>query len=241
MKRDVFRKLFPVIVFVALGLFILNPAFAGSDCYVGKAGVWDGDYEISSAADLEGLSGYTSVTGNLSIQSVPFTSLDGLECLTRVDRNLEIFSNYSITSLAGLESLKYVRGNLEISSNYSLTSVAGLESLKYVRGNLRITENDSLTSVAGLQSLEYVRGYLEISYADLTSLAGLESLKSIGGNMIIEYNLNLTSLSGLENLKYIRGYMSINDNYSLCTSLAETFSDQVFVGGSAQISYNNDC
>lgn len=216
MKRGIFKTLLAVIVFVALGLFILNPAFAGSDCYDGKAGVWDGNYEISSIADLEGLSGYASVTGNLSIQSVPFTSLDGLECLTRVDGNLEIFSNDSLTSLTGLESLKYVRGYMEIFLNYSLTSLAGLDSLEFVRGNLRITENYSLTSLAGLESLKYVRGYMEISYADLTSLAGLESLK------------------------YIRGYMSINDNYSLCTNLAEAFSDQVFVGGSTQVSYNDD-
>ena len=100
--------------------------------------------------------------------------------------------------------------------NDSLTSLAGLESLEFVHGNLRITENYSLTSLAGLESLEYVRGYMEISYADLTSLEGLESLK------------------------HNRGYMSNNQTYSLRTILAEALSYQVFVGGSTQISYNDD-
>jgi hypothetical protein len=46
MKRDTFKVLFAMVVFVALTLFVLNPAFAVPDCYVGNADVWDGDHVI---------------------------------------------------------------------------------------------------------------------------------------------------------------------------------------------------
>jgi len=64
-----------MVVLAALAFLILNPAFAVSHCYVGEAGVRDGDYNIYDEADLETLSGYAFVSGNLLIFDTTLISL----------------------------------------------------------------------------------------------------------------------------------------------------------------------
>jgi hypothetical protein len=96
MKRDISTISFVIVVFAILELFCLNPAFAKKDC---EERLWKGDYEIQTIKKLEALSGYTSVTGTLSIYSSALTSLDGLKCLTSVGEGLYIEYNDSLTSL----------------------------------------------------------------------------------------------------------------------------------------------
>jgi hypothetical protein len=72
-----------IVVFVTLELFILKPAVAVSDCNIVCEGSFVID-DIDTAADLEALSGCTNVTGDLSIEYSPLTSLEGLECLANV-------------------------------------------------------------------------------------------------------------------------------------------------------------
>jgi len=64
MKRDVSKKLLALVVFVALGLFNLYPAFAKSDCKLVCEGSFVID-DIDTAADLEALSGCPHVPGDL--------------------------------------------------------------------------------------------------------------------------------------------------------------------------------
>lgn len=141
MKRGILKISFAVAVFVILELFILTPAFAKLDC---PKLVWPGDYYILTEADLESLSGYTSVTGTLFIHYPTLISLEGLECLTQVGGNLEIYENDSLISLEGLENLKYVGGHMRIRDNDSLTSLEGLEKIKSVGSELEINNNDEL-------------------------------------------------------------------------------------------------
>ena len=162
-KRYAFKTLLVIVVFVTLQLFILKPAVAVSDCNIVCEGSFVID-DIETAADLEALSGCTTVTGDLSIEYSPLTSLEGLECLAHVGGRLDIKLNESLTSLAGLESVEYVGGDLGISVNRSLTSLAGLNNLKSVGGRLDISINRSLTSLAGLNNLESVGGNLVIWY-----------------------------------------------------------------------------
>ncbi len=161
-KRYAFKTLV-IVVFVTLQLFILKPAVAVSDCNIVCEGSFVID-DIETAADLEALSGCTSVIGDLSIEYSPLTSLEGLECLAHVGGRLDIKLNESLTSLIGLESVEYVDGGLGISVNRSLTSLAGLNNLESVGGRLDIEHNDSLTSLAGLNNLESVGGNLVIWY-----------------------------------------------------------------------------
>ncbi len=147
-KRYGSKTLFVMVVFVTLALFIVNPAVAVSDCNIVCEGSFVID-DIKTAADLEALSGCTTVTGDLSIEYSPLTSLEDLECLAHVGGRLDIKLNESLTSLAALESLESVGGDLEISYNFSLISLAGLHNLKSVGGNLVIWYNRKLcTSLA---------------------------------------------------------------------------------------------
>ena len=194
MKRDGSKTLFAVVLFVTLGLFILNPAFAGSDCNR----VCDGSFvidDIDTSADLKALSRCTSVTGDLSIIDTPLTSLKGLECLAHVGGRLVISINRSLKSLEGLNKLESVGGDLEISYNFSLTSLAGLNNLKSVGGRLDISINRSLTSLAGLNNLESVGGNLVIWYNRKLCTNLAEALRDrlldnggIGGSIHISIN-----------------------------------------------------
>jgi hypothetical protein len=66
-KRYASKTSLAIVVFVTLQLFILNPAVAVSDCNIVCEGSFVID-EIDTAADLEALSGCTTVTGDLSIE-----------------------------------------------------------------------------------------------------------------------------------------------------------------------------
>ena len=159
MKRDISTISFVIVVFAILELFFLNPAFAKKDC---DGLVWEGYYEIRTIEDLQALSGFTEVTGNLRIEESNLTSLDGLKCLTSLGGELFIASNDSLTSLKGLENLPSVGGYLSIASNNSLTSLAGLKNLASV-GVLIINDNDSLPSLKGLKNLASVGGRLWVT------------------------------------------------------------------------------
>jgi hypothetical protein len=129
MKRDISTISFVIVVFAILELFCLNPAFAKKDC---EERLWKGDYEIQTIKKLEALSGYTSVTGTLSIYSSALTSLDGLKCLTSVGEGLYIEYNDSLTSLKGLKNLTSVGGDFEVAENHELCTSAA----KALRGQL---------------------------------------------------------------------------------------------------------
>ena len=241
-KRYAFTALLVIVVFVTLQLFILNSAVAGSDRNIVCQGSFVID-EIETAADLKTLSGCTTVTGDLSIEYSPLTSLEGLECLEHVEGRLDIKLNESLTRLIGLESLEYVGGDLGISVNRSLTSLADLNSLEAVGGRLVIEHNDSLTSLAGLENITSIGKDLEISYNfSLASLAGLNNLDSVGGSLDISVNRSLTSLTGLNNLDSVGGSLVIWYNHKLCTSFAEALRDGLLdsggTGGSINISIN---
>ena len=237
-KRYAFTALLVLVVFVTLQLFILNPAVVGSDCNIVCQGSFVID-DIETAADLKALSGCNTVTGDLSIEYSPLTSLEGLECLAHVGGRLDIKLNESLTSLIGLEGMEYVGGDLGISVNLSLTSLAGLHNLETVGGRLVIEHNDSLTSLEGLHNLESVAGRLVIEHNDsLTSLEGLENITSIGEHLEISYNFSLTSLAGLNSLEAVGGNLVIWYNRILCTSLAEALRDRLLDSGSTGRSIN---
>jgi len=192
-----------------------------------------GDIEIYSNADIETFSevGYTHVFGSVYIEETTLTSLEGMESLKWVTRDLVIQFNDSLTSLAGLENVTSV-GGLGIGDNNSLTSITGLENITSVGGVLGIVDNNSLTSLTGLDNITSVGKYLVIwDNNSLTSLSGLESLNNVGDDVRINNNDSLTSLTGLNNLNSVDGDFKIYENIILPTSLAEDLKDQVLAGG----------
>ncbi len=188
------------------------------------APVWQGNYYITDSTDVQMLNGYTEITGVLDISNSNLKSLEGLETLTNIGRDLQISDNTALTSLSGLENLTSVGGYLEIGSygegNHALKSLSGLENLTSVGSTLDICNNAALTSLSGLENLTSVGSTLDIcnNYA-LKSLSGLENITSVGGDLCIQYNYALKSLSGLENLTSVGGSLYIDDNVIL-TSLS---------------------
>ena len=156
--------------------------------------VWDGSYGINTQADLDTLSGYTAITGNLSIVDTSLTSLEGLECLNHVGGNLYIDNNDSLTNLEGLNNLTSV-GGLYIRYNDSLTSLEGLNNLTSVGGSLYIVFNDSLTSLEGLSRLCFIGQNFKIEENHELCTSSAEALRDqvlncdgIGGDINISGN-----------------------------------------------------
>eukprot|EP00808_Paulinella_micropora_P009065 g44795.t1 len=185
--------------------------------------------------------GCTTVSGNLRIDNTALTSLSGLESLTSVGGNLEIYGNSALTSLSGLDNLNSVGGYLWIRDNSALTTMSGLDNLNSVGSNLLIIansaltnmsglgklnsvgylgieNNSALTTMSGLDNLTIVSGYMWIIANNaLTTMSGLDNLNSVGSSLEIEYNSALTTMSGLNNLKRVGGNLEIEHNSALTT------------------------
>ena len=146
--------------------------------------VLEGDFSVRSQEDLDLLAALGGdsfgITGDLSVEGSPFTTLEALENLTSIGGNLSIGS--------------FGAGNAE------LTSLAGLENLASIGGYLSLFGNASLTSLSGLEGVTSIGGGLFIRNTSLTSLSGLENVSGIGGPVNVVNNDALTSLSGLDNL-----------------------------------------
>ena len=152
--------------------------------------------------NLESISG-SLLIGDTYFGSIPYctgnralTSLTGLNALTQIGGDLEIYCNSSLTSLSGLNNLAIVEGNLHIGS---IDYIYGFEF-----------GNDSLLDLSGLKVLQEVGGIFTIAGNDnLVNLEGLNSLISIGGNFWIAWNDALEDFSGLEQLASVGGSLDI--------------------------------
>ena len=96
------KTLFGIVVVFILTNFVTNPVHAKKEC---EELVWEGDYEIQSLGELEVISGYTKVTGNLSIMLSDLTSLEGLECLSEIGGDLSIENNEFLTRCFSIRDL----------------------------------------------------------------------------------------------------------------------------------------
>jgi len=179
--------------------------------------IWSGDYAIESGADLQALSGYTAVTGDLLV-AFPHTdspaNLDGLQCLQSLGGNLRIDSP-NLASLGGLNNLAEVGGELHITHAGELTSLHGLDSLTTIGTLLIITSTDQLEDLTGLESLSSV---LEIGLQYNEALVSLEGLEGFGTtlpSLFLEENPSLTSLAGLEWADAIACSLQLVRNYNL--------------------------
>jgi hypothetical protein len=203
---------------------------------VQDAPVWQGNYYIEDDTDLQSLKDFTTITGNLYIQSTELKSLAGLENLTSVGGYLGIGGNASLISLNGLNNLTSVGGHLSVSNNCTLKNLSGLENITSI-GSLEIYNNASITSLCGIEGIISI-GDLEImNNAVLTSLSSLENITSIGRDVGISNNAALTNLSGLENITSIGRDLYIEDN-DVLTSLS-VLDNITSIAGRLEISYND--
>lgn len=186
------------------GSFTLGPACEDM--------IYEGDYTITDAASLQGLAGYTEVTGNLSIVETSLDIIEGLECLTTVGGYLIISVNNDLISM----------------DFSSLTSVGGMDI--YLNGSLESMDFSSLTSVNDYLWIEENYSLLILNFGKLTNV----------GVLGIDYNDVLTTMD-FSSLTSVMGDFWIVDNPHLCDSDAILLRDQVTIGGEQAIEGNGDC
>lgn len=129
------------------------------------------------------------IEGDVEISGGSITNLYGLNVLTAIEGDLQVFGNPSLTSLSGLENITTIGGDVEIGRYHAYGPYWG---------------NPLLTSLTGLEYLTSIGGFLKvIGNENLLNLSGLENLSSIGGNLKIWGNDSLISLTGLENVTFV--------------------------------------
>jgi hypothetical protein len=146
----------------------------------------------------------TEIEGNVNISNSNITNLTGLNVLTSIYGDFNIYNNDLLPSLTGLHNITTIGGDLYIEENAELTSLSGLDNLTYIGGSTKIYRNDTLLNLAGLNNVDSIGDYLAIIVnKNLTSLTGLDNLTTIGGYLSISWNPSLISLMGLHNLTSI--------------------------------------
>lgn len=204
---------------------------------------FDGSIIITGSGftSLSGLSGLTSIAGDLSFLYVSgLSNLTGLENLTEIGGSLIILECYTLVNTLGMpvlssvggevtihnntslqrvnafDSLAYVGGDFYISNHGSLNAISGLNRLSTINGKFIMENNPGLGDISGLGNLTNVAGDFRLEDSDVISdLTGLENLGEIGGKCIISFNSNLVDISALYNLNAIGGDLNIRSNYAL--------------------------
>lgn len=161
--------------------------------------VYEGDLVISTMEQYNRFD-YEYVFGTLTIENLNSPDLLKLNSLTDVGGL--IIRNSAMTSLNGLDNLKFINKDLILENNQNLETICCLNKVDQV-GSLQIIDHPQLTSISGLSGIKTVNDTLRIRSApQLGSLNGLQNLKTVNA----PFNLNeigIQSLEGLESLEQI--------------------------------------
>lgn len=133
--------------------------------------ICEGDYVITSDADIAAIADCTAITGSLKIDGSALTSV-------------------SLPVLATVEGLN---ANISLSDNSALMSVS-FPALASLNGHLFVRNNDVLTSVS-FPALSIVRSDLEVSGNDMLASVSAPVLASVFNYFTVSDNLALTSVS----------------------------------------------
>ncbi|MGM0557901.1 MAG: hypothetical protein ACQEVA_16060 [Myxococcota bacterium] len=114
----------------------------------------------SSITDVAPMRGITEITGGFEATGGGLKSLEGMEDLERVGKNLRIASASNLRDLHELGELREVRLALSIQGPSKLKTLEGLENVK-TANHVVIEDHAELQSIEALESLERVR-YLVI-------------------------------------------------------------------------------
>lgn len=172
--------------------------------------------------NLQGFSNITTITGAVEIREVnALANLNGLENLTTVGTDFILREVGDLQDIEALTSLTSVGGEFTFRSCPELVSLDGLENVTSVGLGLIIRDCESLISIEGLAGVTYIGEILEVVQCPLlTSLAGLENIETIIGGeegaLVIEGNDSLSSLDGLGSYStVILGSVTISANQDL--------------------------
>ncbi len=175
----------------------------------------DGDVRIDSVAltNLNGLSHIVEIQNGLSINHTPVPDLSSLTDLTRLINGYVYLDADEALTRIDIPHLEQTWGFL-FSNLPNLTSIAGLtDHLINTDIGTFWFMNTGLTDLTGMENVTNAANFYLWVNSNLTSLHGLENLhNNIGGGISIWGNYNLTDLTALENVTSISdGTLEIGD------------------------------
>ena len=165
---------------------------------------------------IENFSGVDNLeeVGFLNLESLPFSSFEGLQNL-KIAKDLVIWYCSAIETLEGLEKLDSIGRELHLEGNSSLRSIEALKDITTI-GNIEIDFNNNLQNLDALRNLKYVRSDLEISTNSILTNIAFPSLDSVGSRLEFTTNKALKNLGDWSNLKKVNHLQIIN-----CDSLTD--------------------
>lgn len=187
--------------------------------------IYDGDLFITSDQKLQDFitSGYTKVTGDLTVKNITSVDLSGLQKLTYVGGKLTI-ENTMTKDLVSLKNLSFIGTGLFLQDNKSLTSLKGLDNLttdiskhNLFGFSLSIVKNPNLVKFdVKFDKLENL-GIINIGANDkLISVDGFEKVSAQSDPFIayVRGNKSLTNITFLNISKYFT-QLTITENPKL--------------------------
>jgi hypothetical protein len=165
---------------------------ADTDTTPCSRGAYGDDIEVTAPSDLDGLEGYTSISGSLDVNCASCTDLDPLYCLESIEGHLYLkYNSTSLREVDGLSNLASLGGYLDIHGCDSLTDVDGLAGLSSIGGTLHVEGDGSLQDLSGLQGVTSINGALNITQNDDLGTLGLDSLTTVRGDFDVTFNVSL--------------------------------------------------
>ena len=155
------------------------------------------------------LSQIQQVNGWLDIAIPVLPSLQGLEGVTTVGGNLNVFSCSTLTNLNGLNNITSIGGEMTIWSSGALTNIAALSNVTHIGGLIQIGFNNSLPNLNGLDNVSSTVGVLIRNNNVLTNIDGIDNINLTF--LDIQNNPLLSSCS----IYNICNYLSIPANSAL--------------------------
>jgi hypothetical protein len=164
-------------------------------------------------------------------------NLNGLNGITSIGLDFDVFGNNALLNLNGLNNLTFLGGSLGVEENPVMTKIGGFNALTSIGGELLIGLNNSLTNITGFQTLTSIGSGIEIELNPLlNNLTGFSSLSSIGVDLDMFANNAMTSLNGFNNLSNVGGSVTIESMPAL-TSMSG-LNSLATVGGEFIVALN---
>ncbi|MFM9950447.1 MAG: hypothetical protein ACKV1O_21100, partial [Saprospiraceae bacterium] len=205
-----------------------------------KAQCPPGDIMFTTQQEIDDFAatGCTVINGNLIVTGADITNLDGLSGLTTVTKLIAIESNPVLVDIDGLAGITTFPGGIKIAYNTILPNINGMPSITSAYPPCDITGNDALTNLSGLSNITSFGSRLIIdSNPMLTDLTGLNMVGSVGGFLRFDNNADLENLNALSNLTSVGAFLQITNNPAL-TSLSG-LSLLTSIGGQLEVRNNN--
>lgn len=198
-----------------------------------------GDLVLSGMPSLGGFYGFgqlQQVAGDVVIEELGGTRLDGFTVLTRIGGSLTIARHPRLVAVDGFDLLEEVGGELVVREAPSLQGHDAFASLRRV-GGLRLEVLPAAVSLA-LPPLESCAGDLVLRRVGVGDLVRPEGLTRIGGSLSVVDDPALEALTGWTALEEVGGDLRITDCPVLPASAAEAVAAAPAVGGTVEVARN---